>query len=65
MFLVNSGADISLIKRYKSLGTTEFEPKDRERVNSVEGSVIDNHGSIETQIRKERHIIPFVSRKWI
>jgi len=31
-FLVDSGADISLVKSYKLLGTAEFEPKDRVRV---------------------------------
>jgi len=50
-FLVDSGPDINLVKSYKLLGTAEFEPKDRARVKSVEGSVIETHGSIETRIR--------------
>jgi len=58
-FLVDSGADISLVKSYKLLGTAEFEPKDRLRVKSVEGSVIQTHGSIETRIREGRIDIPF------
>jgi len=37
-FLVDSGADISLVKREKLLRTAEFEPRDRVRVKSVEGS---------------------------
>jgi hypothetical protein len=28
-FLVDSGADVSLVKSYKLLATDEFEPKDR------------------------------------
>jgi len=40
------------------LGTDEFEPKDRIRVKSVEGSVIKTHGSIETRIREGRISIP-------
>jgi hypothetical protein len=36
-FLVDSGADISLVKSYKLLGTAEFEPKDRVHVKNVEG----------------------------
>ena len=40
-FLVDSGADISLVKSYKLLGTAEFKPKDRVCVKSVEGSVIE------------------------
>ena len=55
-FLVDIGADISLVKSYKLLGTAEFEPKDRVR---VEGSVIETHGSIETWIREGRIDIPF------
>jgi hypothetical protein len=47
-FLVDSRADISLLQSYKLLGTAKFEPKDRVRVKSVEGSVIETHGSIET-----------------
>jgi hypothetical protein len=54
-FLVDSGADISLVKSCKLLGTAEFEPKDRARVKSVEGSVTETRGSIETWI------FPFVS----
>jgi hypothetical protein len=48
--LVDSGADISLLKSRRLLGTAEFEPRDRVRVKSVEGSVIETHGSIETKI---------------
>jgi ssDNA-binding Zn-finger/Zn-ribbon topoisomerase 1 len=55
-FLVDSGADISLIKNYKLLGAAEFEPKDRVR---VEGFVIETHGSIEIRIREGRIDIPF------
>ena len=47
---MESGADFSLVKSEKLLGTAEFEPKDRVRVKSVEGSMIENHGSLETQV---------------
>jgi len=58
-FVVDSGAYINLVKSYKLLGSAEFEPKDRVRVKSVEGSVIETHGSIETRIREGRVDIPF------
>jgi len=48
--LVKSGAVISPFKSKRLLGTTEFEPRDRVRVKSVEGSVIETHGGIETKI---------------
>jgi hypothetical protein len=51
-FLVNSGKGIGLVTIYKFLGTAEFEPKDRVRVKRVEGSVIETHSSIQTQIRE-------------
>jgi hypothetical protein len=49
-FLVDSGADISLLKSKRLLSTAKFEPRDRVRVKSVEGSVIETNGSIETNI---------------
>jgi len=58
-FLVDSGADISLVQSYKLLGTAEFEPKDSVRVKSVEESVIETHGSIETRLREGGIDIPF------
>jgi hypothetical protein len=58
-FLVDSRADISLVKSYKLLGTAEYEPKDRVHIKSVEGSVIKTHGSIETWIQEGRIDIPF------
>ena len=58
-FLVDSGADISLVKSYKLLGTAEFEPKNRVQVKSVEGSDIETHGSIETWIQEGGIDIPF------
>jgi hypothetical protein len=42
--LVDSGADISLLKSQKLTGTAEFEPKEKVRVKSVEGSVIGPTG---------------------
>jgi hypothetical protein len=41
------------------VGTVEYEPKDRIRVKSVDGSVIKTHGSIDTRIREGNVEIPF------
>jgi hypothetical protein len=49
-FLVDSGADISLVKSEKLLGTAEFEPKDRVRVKSVDGLTIETQSRLETQV---------------
>jgi hypothetical protein len=58
--LLDGGADISLLKSRRLLRTAEFEPRDRVRVKSVEGSVIETHGSIETKILMGSLQIPFL-----
>jgi hypothetical protein len=57
--LVDTGADVSLLKSARLLGTAEFEPKDKMRIRSVEGSVIQTYGSIETRILEGNVEIPF------
>jgi len=47
---VDSGADISLVKSEKLLVMDEFEPRERVCVKSLEGSMIEIHGSLETQV---------------
>jgi hypothetical protein len=59
LFLLDSGADVSLLKSKNLIGTVEYEPKDRIRVKSVDGSVIESHGSIDTRIREGNAEIPF------
>ena len=56
--LVDSGADISLVKSYKLLGTDELQSKDRVRIKCVEGSITETHGSIGTWIREGGIDIP-------
>ena len=63
-FLADSRADIRLVKSYKLLGTAEFEPKDRVRIKSVEGSVIETHGSIDSDTgRRNRYFLSFPASK--
>ena len=58
-FLVDGGADISLVKSKKLLGTVECEPKDRVRVKSIGGSTFEIHGVIETRIKIDELEIPY------
>ena len=58
-FLVDSGADFSLVKSRKLLGTAEFEPEDRVRFKGVDGSTLETHGSIKTQIKADGVNIPY------
>jgi len=55
---VDSGADISLVKSEKLLGTAEFEPRDRVHVKSIEGSMVETHGSLGTQVLEGEMSIP-------
>ena len=57
--MVDSGADISLVKSKRLIGTAEFEPKDRVHVKSADGSILETHGSIETRIRADGLEIPY------
>jgi hypothetical protein len=41
------------------VGTTEFEPKEKVRMKSVEGSIIETHRSIKTNIVEGSLQIPF------
>jgi hypothetical protein len=56
---VDSGADISLVKSEKLLGTAEFEPKNRVNVESVDGSTIETHGSVELRVLEKGVSIPY------
>jgi hypothetical protein len=58
-FLVDTGADISLVKSEKLLSTAEFEPRDRVLVKSTEGPMIETHGSLKTQILEGEISIPY------
>jgi hypothetical protein len=50
---------ISLLTNKSLRGTAEFEPNEKVRVKSVDGSVIETHGSRETKIREGIVEIPF------
>ena len=56
---MDNGADISLVRGQKLLGTTEFEPRDRVRVKGVDGSTLETHGSTETLIKADGLEIPY------
>ena len=51
LFLVDTGADVSLLKGSKLVGTTEFDPEGKIEVKCVDGSTIEAHGIVETKIR--------------
>jgi hypothetical protein len=46
-FLLDTGAEINLIKSPKLVGTTEFDPSQKMRVKCVDGSVVETHGAVK------------------
>lgn len=57
--LLDSGADVSLLKSEKLIGTVTFEPREKRKIKSVDGSVTETHGAIETRIREGNIEVPF------
>ena len=59
IFLVDSGADISLIKPGNLDKSRKYDPKGRVRVKSVRGSVIETLGTVQVVICEGPLSIPF------
>jgi len=51
LFLVDTGADVSLFEGNKLVGTTEFSPEGKIEIKCVDSSTIETHGVIEAKIR--------------
>jgi hypothetical protein len=58
-FLVDTGANISLIKSTKLIGEAEFDPERRVNVKSVEGFVVQTYGIIDVEVREGNFIVRF------
>jgi hypothetical protein len=57
--LLDTGADICLVRSSVLLGDTEFDPQKRVKVKSLEGSIIETHGFLELNIHEGTIEIPF------
>jgi hypothetical protein len=58
-FLVDTGADVSIISSKKLIGTTEFEPRQKVRLKSFDGSIVETHGLVSANIQEGKAKIPF------
>ena len=58
--LVDTGADISLIKPDNLEKTKKFDPDGRVKVKSVDGSEIETFGTVQTVVTVDSLEIPFV-----
>jgi hypothetical protein len=59
-FLLDTGADVSIIKSEKLIGSTEFEPREKVKLKGVEGSIVETHGSVNARIHEGNATIPVV-----
>ena len=50
LFLIDTGADISLLKGNKLTGTTEYDPEKEVKVKCVDGSPMETHGVLEARV---------------
>jgi predicted aspartyl protease len=62
-FLLDTGADICLIKSTELLGTTEFNPKQRVKVKSVDGSIVETHGVVKICAHEGNQIFHLVNNQ--
>ena len=50
MFLTDTGADISLLKENKLIGTTEYDPEKKMKIKCVDESPMETHCVLEARI---------------
>jgi hypothetical protein len=56
--LVDTGADISLLKGNKLIRTTEYDPEKKVKVKCVDGSPMQTHGTVVARIELKNSSIP-------
>jgi hypothetical protein len=58
-FLLDTAADICLVKNSKLLGTTESDPQQKVKLKSIDGSVVETHGIVKLCVHEGELKIPF------
>jgi hypothetical protein len=58
-FLLDTGADISLVKSSMLARGTEFDPNQKVKIKSVNGSIVKTHGTLVLHIFGEGVVSPF------
>jgi len=56
LFLIDTGADISLLKEDNLIWTTEYDPKRKVKVKCVDGSPMETHGVLEARIELKKTV---------
>jgi len=57
LFLIDTGADISLLKGDNLIGTTEYDSESEVKVKCVDGSPMETHGVLEARIEHKNSSI--------
>jgi hypothetical protein len=50
LFLLDTGAEVSVVKSQKLIGSTRFDPQRKIKLKSVDGSVVETNGLIEAKV---------------
>jgi hypothetical protein len=56
--LWDTGADVSVINSKKLISTAEFQPQQKVRLESVDGSVVETLGLVKAQVLEGKLSIP-------
>jgi hypothetical protein len=56
--LLDTGAEVSVIKSQKLIGDTRFDPRQKVKLKSVDGAVVETYGQIEAKITEGNLKIP-------
>jgi hypothetical protein len=46
-FLLDTGADVSVIKSTRLIDSTEFEPWKKVKLKCIDGSIVETHGLVQ------------------
>ena len=57
LFLIDTGADISIVKGTKLIGTTVYNPNRKVQVKCVDGSPMETHGVLEARIELKNSLL--------
>jgi hypothetical protein len=58
LFLLETGAKVSVVKSHKLIGSTRFEPQQNFKLKSLDGSIVETHGLVKAQVREGELAIP-------
>jgi hypothetical protein len=58
LLLLDTGAEVSVVKSHKLIGSTRFDPQQAVKLKSVDGSIVETHEVVNANIREGELEIP-------